>query len=159
MEYPSGNDFYLKFKAIYRKDGNFEDYVLMYISDAFYDVSKISPELILGKKFSEIAVDNSDTLRFKDLYFAMTPKSKIKYEIYLKEIGRWYLIVIHAETNDNDCDLIIYYIDITDIRQSSQSFIDSDILNDKIYDLKDYFTGILPPDYTTRTFLKKSFQG
>ena len=62
MEYPSGNDFYLKIKAIYRKDGNFEDYVLMYISDAFYDVSKISPELILGKKFSEIAVDNCEII-------------------------------------------------------------------------------------------------
>ncbi len=155
MEYPSGNDFYLKFKAIYRKDGNFEDYVLMYISDAFYDVSKISPELILGKKFSEIAVDNSDTLRFKDLYFAMTPKSKIKYEIYLKEIGRWYLIVIHAETND--CDLIIYYIDITDIRQSSQSFIDSDILNDKIYDLKDR-EKLFYRDFTTGLYNKNFFE-
>ena len=157
MEYPSGNDFYLKFKATYRKDGNFEDYVLMYISDNFYDVSKINPGLILGKKFSEIAVDNSEILGFKDLYFTMTPKSKIKYEIYLKEIGRWYLIVIYNEIDDSDYDLIIYYIDITDIRQSSQSFMDSDSLNDKINGLK-HREKLFYRDFTTGLYNKNFFE-
>ena len=158
MEYPSGNDFYLKFKAIYCKDGNFEDYVLMYISETFYDVSKINPGLILGKKFSEIAVDNSEILGFKDLYFTMTPRTKIKYEIYLREIGRWYLIVIHTETDDSDYDLIIYYIDITDIRQSrSQEIIDSGSLNNEINDLKNR-EKLFYRDFTTGLYNKNFFE-
>ena len=44
MEYPSINDFYIKLKAIYNKDGNFIDYMLIFISDNFYKATGINPD-------------------------------------------------------------------------------------------------------------------
>lgn len=138
MEYNAGNDFYLVFKPIYNKEGNLEDYILIYVSDSFYNAANISPGLILGKNFSEIAVDNSDKLGFKELYITMNPKVKIKYETYLNDLESWYLVNIFTDSRNNDEVLIIYYIDITGIKQNKRNpFIYSEGLQNKIFSIND----------------------
>ena len=137
MEYNAENDFYLIFKPIYNKEGNLEDFVLTYVSDSFYNVANISPGLILGKNFSEIAVDNSNKLGFEELYFIMNPKAKIKYETYLKDLESWYLVNIFNGTFNNDEVLIIYYVDITDIKQNSSSLYKNTEGSNKIINIID----------------------
>lgn len=138
MEYNAGNDFYLVFKPIYNKEGNLEDYILIYVSDSFYNAANISPGPILGKNFSEIAVDNSDKLGFKELYITMNPKVKIKYETYLNDLESWYLVNIFTDSRNNDEVLIIYYIDITGIKQNKRNpFIYSEGLQNKIFSIND----------------------
>ena len=137
MEYNAGNDFYLIFKPIYNKEGNLEDFVLTYVSDSFYNVANISPGLILGKKFSEIAVDNSNKLGLKELYFIMNPKAKIKYETYLKDLESWYLVNIFKGTLNNDEVLTIYYVDITDIKQNNRSLYKNSEGSNKIINISD----------------------
>jgi len=158
MEYNSLNDFYLIFKPVYNKDGKLADYILKYVSDSFYAAANISPELILGKCFSEIAVDNSDKLGFKDLYIVMNPYSKLKYATYFKNLERWYLInTFRAEQNHNG-DLIIYYIDITNIKKNSRSrFVYSESFHNKIFSIKDR-EKILYRDKLTGLYNKNFFE-
>lgn len=135
MEYPFKYDFYLKFKPIFNRDGNFIDYRLTFASDSISEAVNISPELILGKKFSEIVVD-MDVFGFKEFYFNIIPKIKIKYELYIKEFERWYLISAFTDMSNYEEELIIYYIDITNIKQDERYLLSDDIEN-KIYYLKD----------------------
>ena len=132
MEYPSKFDFYLKFKPIYNKDGKFIDYVLTYASEAFTEAVNISPKMILGKKFSEILVD-TDILGFKEFYSNIIPNSKIKQELYVEELRRWYIISSFTDMSNYENELIIYYVDITDIK-NEQSIL---TIDDNIYYLKD----------------------
>jgi diguanylate cyclase (GGDEF)-like protein len=132
VEYPSKFDFYLKFKPIYNKDGNFIDYVLTYASDSFTEAVNISPKMILGKKFSEILVD-MDILGFKEFYSNIIPKSKIKHELYVEELRRWYLINSFTDMSDYENELIIYYVDITDIKYEQSIFT----IDNNVYYLKD----------------------
>ena len=132
MEYPSKFDFYLKFKPIYNKDGKFIDYVLTYASEAFTEAVNISPKVILGKKFSEILVD-TDILGFKEFYSNIIPNSKIKQELYVEELRRWYIISSFTDMSNYENELIIYYVDITDIK-NEQSIL---TIDDNIYYLKD----------------------
>lgn len=122
MEYSPKYDFYIKFKPIYNKDGNFVDYILTYVSDSFYEIVGIEPENLLGKRISEIVVD-MDLFGLKNLYFNIIPKSKLKYELYIKELERWYLINTFTDMSYRHEVLTIYYIDITDIKQNEQSLL------------------------------------
>ena len=119
MEYHSKYDFYMKFKPIYNKEGNFSDYVLTYVSNSFVEAVGINPELILNKKFSELVVD-IDVLGFKEFYFNIIPKSKIKYELYIKDLERWYLINSFTDMSNYEGELIIYYIDISSFLQVAE---------------------------------------
>lgn len=117
MEYPSINDFYIKLKAMYNKDGNFIDYMLIFISDNFYKATGINPNLILGKSFSDILVENGNILCLKDIYFNLIPNSKGKYEIFIKELERWYVINVFSDKSANEEDIsIMFFNDITNIR-------------------------------------------
>ena len=158
MEYNSTNDFYLIFKPIYNKDKKLADYVLKYVSDSFYAAADISPGLILGKCFSEIAVENSDKLGFKDLYIVMNPYSKLKYATYLNELGRWYLINIFTDEKNLKGELIIYYIDITHIKQGSRSrFVYSESFHNRVFHIKDR-EKILYKDKLTGLYNKYFFE-
>ncbi len=138
MEYPSKNDFYLKFKAIYNKSGNFIDYELKYISDTFYRATNINPEQILGRKFSNIVVDYTDKVGFKELYFNMIPKTNHKFELFIKELERLYLISIFTDRSNEEDLLFIYYVDISHISQNNQfSLIQSENTLNNIFYLKD----------------------
>ena len=158
MEYNSTNDFYLIFKPVYNKDGKLTDYVLKYVSDSFCDAAGISPGLILGKCFSEIAVENSDKLGFKDLYMVMNPYSKLKYATYLDNLERWYIISIFNADQNHKGDLIIYYIDITHIKQGSRSrFVYSESFHNKLFHIKDR-QKILYRDKLTGLYNKNFFE-
>ncbi len=137
MEYPAA-DFYLKFKAIYNKEGNFIDYVLVYISDMFYEIAKIEPKQLLGKKFSEIVVDNADKLYFKEIYLSMVPNAKLKCDIYIDELERWYLINIFTDKGNDEDYVMVHYTDVTDIKLNirKQEIVSDDIQNE-IITLKD----------------------
>ncbi|MPM02865.1 hypothetical protein SDC9_49120 [bioreactor metagenome] len=147
MEYPSKNDFYLKFKAIYNREGNFIDYELVYVSETFYKAANIIPDRILGRRFSEIVVDYANQIGFRELYFNMIPKSKCKFELFIKEIERWYLINMFSDKSSQDDFLIIYYVDITFIKQNiqytySQSENENNIKDVKKLYYKDKLTGL-----------------
>ena len=145
LEYPSKFDFYLKFKPIYNKEGKFIDYILTYASDSFADAVNISPKMILGKKFSEILVD-MDVLGFKEFYSNIIPKSKIKHEIYIEKLRRWYIINSFTDMSNYENELIIYYVDITDIKNEQSIFtIDNNIYYLKAREIllyKDKLTGL-----------------
>jgi len=132
LEYPSKFDFYLKFKPIYNKEGKFIDYVLTYASDSFAEAVNVSPKMILGKKFSEILVD-MDVLGFKEFYSNIIPKSKIKHELYIEKFRRWYIINSFTDMSNYENELIIYYVDITDIKNEQSIFT----IDNNIYYLKD----------------------
>lgn len=136
MEYPT-NDFYLKFKTIYNNEGNFIDYVLTYISDSFYQATGIDPEKLLGKKFSEIVVDNADKLHFKELYFNMIPKTKLKFDIYLNDFEKWYLINIFTDKSNNEDLVVIYYVDVTDIKNNIEQLYENENEQSNIIYLKE----------------------
>ena len=155
MEYSSKYDFYLKFKPIFNKDGKFIDYILTYISDSFTEAVGINKELILGKSFSEIVVD-FDVFGFKEFYFNIIPKSKTKHELYIKKLERWYLISAFTDMSNYEGELIIYYIDITDIKQSEQSLFNYETEN-KIYYLKDR-DKLLYKDKLTGLYNKNFFE-
>mgnify|MGYP000937824673 FL=1 len=155
MEYPSKYDFYLKFKPIYNKEGNFIDYILNYVSDSFTEAVDINPELILGKKFSEIVID-IDVFGFKEFYFNIIPKSKLKYELYIKDLERWYLISAFTDMSNYEDELIIYYINITDIKQQGQSLLNNDA-EGKIYYLNDR-DKLLYRDKLTELYNKNFFE-
>lgn len=123
MEYPSINDFYIKLKAIYNKDGNFIDYMLIFISDNFYKATGINPNSMLGKSFSDILVENGNILCLKDIYFNLIPNSTGKYEIFIKELERWYLINMFSDKSTKDDISIIFYNDISAIRTNIKNNI------------------------------------
>jgi diguanylate cyclase (GGDEF)-like protein len=152
VEYSSRFDFYLKFKPIYNKDDNFIDYILVYVSDSFTEAVNINQGMIMGKKFSEIVVD-MDIFGFKEFYFNIIPKSKVKYELYIKELDRWYVINSFTDMSNNENELVIYYVDITDIKQNQHSLT----TNNNIYYLQDRET-ILYRDKLTGLYNKTFFE-
>jgi hypothetical protein len=119
VEYNSKFDFYLKFKPIYNKEGYFIDYIMTYASDSFSNAVGISPSMVLGKRFSEIVVD-MDVFGFKEFYSTIIPNSKIKYELYMERQDRWYLVNIFTDSDNYENELIIYYVDITDLKLKQQ---------------------------------------
>lgn len=142
-------DFYLKLKIIYNRKGSFIDYVVTYVSDNFHNVTNIIPDQFLGKNFSDIVVDYADKLYFKEIYINMIPKTNLKFDTYFDSLGRWYLINIFTDTRINEDSVIIYYVDITDIKKHRQeteyATIQNNIVNindkSKLY-YKDKLTGL-----------------
>ena len=101
----------------------------------FLMLSTLALSKFLGKKLSEIVVDMS-VFGFKEFYFNIIPKSKIKYEIYIKELEKWYLINVFTDMSNFEDELIIFYVDVTDLKQDERYLLSNDIEN-KIYYLKD----------------------
>ena len=114
-------DFYLKLKIIYNRKGSFIDYLVTYVSDNFYNATNIVPDQLLGKNLSDIVVDYADKLYFKEIYINMIPKTKLKFDIYIDELERWYLINIFTDESNNEDSVVIYYADITDIKNNIQA--------------------------------------
>jgi hypothetical protein len=136
MEYPA-TDFYLKFKTIYNNEGYFSDFVLVYVSEMFNEIAKIQSEQLLGKSFSEIVVDNADKLYFKEIYLTMIPNKKFKFDTYIEELGRWYLINIFTDKGNEQDYVIVYYADITGIKNNIQQETASDNIRREIISLTD----------------------
>ena len=118
MEYSTKNDFILQFKALFNKEGEFQDYILIKNSNNFFDISNIKPENVMGKKMSEIVIANEDhILGIKELYYHMVPKANRKFDRYIDELDRWYSITIYSDDRDY---LILFYTDISEIKDCNQ---------------------------------------
>lgn len=114
MEYPSKNDFFLSFKALFNEKGQFVDYILVNVSDNFKETVNIKPELLIGRRISEIILENENIIfGIKDFYYHMIPKTRRKFENHIKELDRWYLINIFSDDKDY---LTLFYSDITKIK-------------------------------------------
>ena len=111
MEYPSKNDIFIKFKALYDDKDEFIDYVLIDSSENFRNVINYKSNPIIGKKISEIVLENeNDILEFKTLYYHMIPNTRRKCEIYLEKLEKWYMVNIFSDDKDY---LLLFYTDIT----------------------------------------------
>ena len=111
MEYPSRNDFFLKFKAIYDQNYKFLDYILVDSSENINYAINNRINYIIGKKISEIVTDSkADVLNLKDIHYHMIPNTKRKFEIYSEELERWYSINIFSDERDY---LLLFYADIS----------------------------------------------
>lgn len=135
MEIPAKYDFYMKFKPIY-KENKFIDFILIYISDSFGKITEINPSHILGKRLSHIAAE-TDKFKFKELCLSMIPNSNIKYELYVEELRRWYIVNTFSDGDKDENLTIAYYVDVTDIKQKDESIVNFKIEENKIIYLKD----------------------
>lgn len=109
MEYPSKNDVFLKFKALYDGKDKFIDYILVDASENFYNVINYKFSPYLGRRISEIAIEENDILDLKNLYYHMIPNTRRKFEIFIEPLETWYLINIFSNEKDY---LLIFYTDI-----------------------------------------------
>ncbi|HPY56178.1 MAG TPA: diguanylate cyclase [Sedimentibacter sp.] len=135
MEIPAKYDFYMKFKPIY-KENKFIDFILIYISDSFGKITEINPSHILGKRLSHIAAE-TDKFKFKELCLSMIPNSNIKYELYVEELRRWYIVNTFSDGDKDENLTIAYYVDVTDIKQKDESIVNFKMEENKIIYLKD----------------------
>ena len=118
MEYPSKNDLFLKFKALYNDKDKFIDYILIDSSENFHDVINHNSNPILGKRISDVVLENdNDILGLKNLYFHMIPKTRRKFEIYIEGLDIWYLVNLFSDEKDY---LLIFYTDITRYKNGSK---------------------------------------
>ena len=117
VEYPSRNDFYIRFKALFNEKGRFIDYILIEVSDNFSFAVKISSEYILGMKLADMVLDiESPILGLKDFHYHMLPKSRRKFEHYVQKDNRWYLVTMYSDEKDY---LMMIYTDITKVKEEA----------------------------------------
>lgn len=150
MEYPSINDYLLTFKAIFSDENEFQGYILINYSSNYKNITKKKTEDLLGKQLSELYIDD-DILIVEDLYYHMVPNTKRKFERYIEELDRWYLINLFSETKDY---LHVIFTDITRLKEIRKSEIDNKILFSRAgesminYDfIKDRLTGLYTKEY------------
>lgn len=161
MEYPSQHDFFLKFKALFTDEDKFMDYVLVDVSDNFQKAINIKSELLLGKRISEIVEeDGNDAFGMKEIYYNMIPKTRRKFEKYIEELDRWYLVNIFSDDKDY---LILFYNDISRFKKPKDSPTDSMRNGRGIYNLeekrdcfgyKDKLTGLYNRGFFEEEFLR-----
>ena len=117
MEYPSKNDFFIRFKALFSEKGRFIDYILVEVSDNFSSATKISSEYILGMKLADMVLDiESPILKLKDFHYHMLPKARRKFEHYVQKENRWYLVTLYSDEKDY---LMMIYTDITKVKEEA----------------------------------------
>jgi hypothetical protein len=130
MEYPTKNDFYLKFKAITSSSNKFLDYILIEVSNNFFGAVSVKPEVVIGMKFSNLVFDKDNSiLDFHELQYHMIPNSRRKFEKYVPELGRWYLVNIFG---DSGSELILFYSDITKLKNGETPFQSDDFTKEKL---------------------------
>ena len=119
MEYPSKNDIFLKFKALYNEKDKFIDYILIDNSENLLNIINYKSNPFLGKKISEIALDDQmDILGLKNLYYHMIPKARRKFEVYNEILERWYSVNIFSDERDY---LLMFYSDITRYKDENKN--------------------------------------
>lgn len=119
MEYPAKYDFFLSFKALFNEKEEFIDYILIEVSENFKNLCIIKPEHLIGKRLSTLFGDNEeDFLSSKEFYYNMIPNTHRKFEKYIKELDRWYLINIYSNEREY---LILNYTDMTSLFNSLDS--------------------------------------
>lgn len=130
MEYPTKNDFYLKFKAITSSSNKFIDYILIEVSNNFFGAVNVKPELVIGMKFSNLVFDKDNSiLDFHELQYHMIPNSRRKFEKYVSELDRWYFVNIFG---DSTSELILFYSDITKLKNGQIPLKNDDAKKEKL---------------------------
>lgn len=151
MEYPSMNDFFLKFKPFYDEKNVINDYILVESSENFYNVIKCQPNGFIGKKISEIVSEYNHILGLEDYYFSTITKAGRRFELYNEKSDTWYFINIYKDDEDN---LILFYSDITmieeELRKQRQDILDNNL---KTYCYKDNLT-----DLYTKAFFEEELR-
>ncbi len=117
MEYPSKNDFYLKFKALYDNRGIFSDYILVATSDNIYPATGVQADNIIGEKVSDIVIANENLFMLKEFYNMLIPGIRRKFDIYFAEYDRYYLVSLFSYEKDN---VLIIYNDISKIKKQAE---------------------------------------
>jgi diguanylate cyclase (GGDEF)-like protein len=115
MEYPSRYDFFLTFKSLFNKNGEFVDYVLVKVSDSFKQITTIEPEKVIGEKISNILTDHKIIFGIQDLFYNLIPGTRRKFECRIGNNGRTYLVNIFSDDMDA---LMIVFTDITPLKKS-----------------------------------------
>jgi hypothetical protein len=111
MEYPSKNDFFIRFKALINERGRFLDYVLVEVSDNFYFATGMNSDRVLGEKLSSMVIEmENPILGFKNFHYHMLPRTRRKFEHYIEEEDRWYLVTLYSDERDY---LMMVYTDIS----------------------------------------------
>ncbi len=117
MEYPSKNDFFIRFKALINERGRFIDYVLVEVSDNFYFATGMNSDRILGEKLGNMVIEmENPVLGLKDFHYQMLPKTRRKFEHYVEEENRWYLVTLYSDERDY---LMMVYTDISRYKEES----------------------------------------
>jgi len=117
MEYPSKYDFFMKFKALFSENERFMDYVLIETSKNFKTATRVSPDKLLGMKLTDIVLEIYDSiLDLKEFHYHMLPKTRRKFDHYVKEENRLYTVSIFSDENDY---LLMVYTDITNIKNNT----------------------------------------
>lgn len=147
MEFPNLNDFFLNFKAIYNEKDEFIDYILLDLSDNFTRIFGIKSENLIGKKVSEIILLYPDTIiGLKDIYYNMIPNTRRKFELYFKEIDKWYFVNIFSDQKDY---LLVFYTEITKLKKEITKYELSNSRNNYFNNLyyMDKLTGLYNKDF------------
>jgi len=117
MEYPSKNDFFIRFKALINERGRFLDYVLVEVSDNFYFATGMNSDRVLGEKLSSMVIEmESPILGLKNFHYHMLPRTRRKFEHYIEEEDRWYLVSLYSDERDY---LMMVYTDISRYKEES----------------------------------------
>jgi diguanylate cyclase (GGDEF)-like protein len=141
------------FKGIFNSDGNFEDYILTKTSDNFQKIAGINICDILGEKISKIAAEETNSIHLKEIQKHMVPNTQRKYERYLKNLDKTYLINTFSDDKDY---LIIFYTDISKYKkelEKQQSKLEKskgEIINfteQMMTSYKDGLTGLYTRDF------------
>ncbi|MDY0235562.1 MAG: hypothetical protein RBR71_06010 [Gudongella sp.] len=116
MEYPSKNDFFIKFKALFSEKERFMDYVLVETSKNFKTATRVSPDKLLGMKLTDIVLEiDEPILALKEFHYHMLPKTRRKFDHYIKEENRQYAVSMFSDEKDY---LLMVYTDISNIKNA-----------------------------------------
>lgn len=112
------NDFYLKFGIICNKEGNCIDYILEYVSDEFEGITDIDPSTVLGRKLSDLLIDYGNRLSLKEIYFRIITNMKLKFDIFIDDLQRLYLVSVFRDRSCGKKQMIVFFSDITQVKES-----------------------------------------
>jgi len=117
MEYPSKNDFFIRFKALINERGRFLDYVLVEVSDNFYFATGMNSDRVLGEKLSSMVIEmENPVLGLKNFHYHMLPRTRRNFEHYIEEEDRWYLVTLYSDERDY---LMMVYTDISKYKEEA----------------------------------------
>jgi len=132
----------------------FLDYILVSVSNNFFYSTRTKSDNIIGEKISKIVTENDNIFGLKDFYNNMIPNTKIKFEIYVENLDRWYLVNLFSDENDY---LLLIYNDITRMKEQIDNQSNNLIeYKNNVYDLREksriYYKDNLTDLYTRDFF-------
>ena len=153
MEYPSKNDFYLKFKATYTDEGTTSEYIIVTTSSNIYTATGIMPEKILGKRISQIVTETDNIYGLKEFYNTIIPGARRKLEYYSELNDKWYLINLISEEKDY---FLLIYNDISIIKNET-SIAQNKFINENKFLSMNPFTKKYYRDNLTNLYTRDFF--